>query len=117
MAQKLDNYLLTHRKRAGLSQDEVAFLLGRTSGTTVTRYERFVRVPGLDTALAFQAIYESPVHQLFAGRYHKVERSVDERLWRLAFKLGKCPPAAVRERKLAWIREHALLAGHGRKKP
>ena len=31
MGKHLDNYLLTYRKRAGLSQDEVAFLLGSQS--------------------------------------------------------------------------------------
>ena len=39
MPHKLENYLRTYRRRAGLSQDEMAFLLGTKSGTKVSRYE------------------------------------------------------------------------------
>jgi hypothetical protein len=49
---KNSNYLRSNRKRLALSQDEVAFLLGALSGTKVCRYERFVRTPSLETALA-----------------------------------------------------------------
>src|SRR5437879_2490611 len=57
MSKKLHNYLLTHRKRSGLSQDEVAFLLGRRSGTKVSRHESFARMPGPRTLLAYEAIF------------------------------------------------------------
>ena len=67
VSQKLPNYLKTYRKRAGLSQADLAYLLGVRSGTKVSRYERFSRVPNLETALAFEALYHLPVADLFAG--------------------------------------------------
>jgi transcriptional regulator with XRE-family HTH domain len=85
MAQ-LPNYLLSNRKRLGLSQDEVAFLLGTQSGAKTCRYERFAREPSLETALAFEAIFQRPVHELFGGLYEKVQREVAARAKLLAEK-------------------------------
>lgn len=76
---QLPNYLRAHRKRLALSQDEVAFLLGAQSGAKVCRYERFVREPSLETALAYQAIFKRSVSELFGGLYQKVEGEVTER--------------------------------------
>jgi transcriptional regulator with XRE-family HTH domain len=73
---KLPNYLRTHRKRAGFSQEEIAFLLGSRSGAHVCRYERFTRQPTLPTALAFEVIFQVPAKALFAGVYRNVERRV-----------------------------------------
>jgi transcriptional regulator with XRE-family HTH domain len=76
---KLDNYLRMYRKRAGLSQDEVAYLLGVKSGTITSRYERFRRTPSLETALAYEAIYGVPVKELFAGVAERAECVVKRR--------------------------------------
>jgi transcriptional regulator with XRE-family HTH domain len=73
---KLPNYLRSNRKRLGLSQDEVAFLLGAQSGAKVCRYERFTREPSLATALAYEVIFQKPASELFAGLYQKVEQQV-----------------------------------------
>jgi transcriptional regulator with XRE-family HTH domain len=76
---QLSNYLISNRKRLGLSQDEVAFLLGAQSGSKVSRYERFAREPSLATALAFEAIFQRPVSELFAGFYQNIDREVAAR--------------------------------------
>jgi len=86
MAQRLTNYLLTYRKRAGLTQGEMAFLLGTTSGTRVSRYERFGREPGLQTALAYEIICTTTQQDLFAGLYERIEDGVRQR----ASALVKC---------------------------
>lgn len=101
---KLNNYLRAHRKSTGLSQREVAYLLGMKSGSQVSRHELFIRSPELETALAYQALYESPVSELFAGLYEKVEQRTLQRAWLLAVKLNRTPPSRAREWKLAWIR-------------
>lgn len=82
----LPNYLLANRKRLALSQDEVAFLLGTQSGAKVSRHERFVREPGLKTALAYEAIYQRSASELFSGLYREVEREVAARAQVLAAK-------------------------------
>jgi transcriptional regulator with XRE-family HTH domain len=73
--QRLENYLRTHRRQAGLSQDQMAYLLGARDGTKISRYERFARTPTLETALAYEAILGTPVRELFAGAYARAERT------------------------------------------
>ncbi len=75
MASPLQNYIRTHRKRAGLTQGEVAFLLGARTGSRVSRHERYERRPALETALAYEAIFETPVAELFAGLKHEVNEA------------------------------------------
>lgn len=78
----LPNYLLANRKRLALSQEEAGFLLGVTGeskGAKVCRDEKSVREPSLQTALAYEAIYQRPTRELFAGLYEKVEQEVAAR--------------------------------------
>lgn len=96
---QLTNYLRSNRKRLGLSQDEVAFLLGNQSGATVCRYERFAREPSLATALAFEAILKRPVSELFAGLYQKTEVQVAARAKALSYRTAYQKTTHVNERK------------------
>ena len=75
----LPNYLLANRKRLALSQEEMGFLLGVTGeskGAKVCRDEKSVREPSLQIALAYEAIYQKPVSDLFAGLYQTIELEV-----------------------------------------
>ncbi len=83
MSSKLDNYLRAFRKRSGLSQREVAFLLGCRNGTQVSRYEQRHRLPTLRRALAFCSILRAPVHELFAGIQETVDRETAGRIKKL----------------------------------
>ena len=76
---KLENYLKTYRKRAGISQKEMDYLLGAHSGTQTSRYENFKRTPNLETALACEALFHAPVRELFAGVYARAERQTIHR--------------------------------------
>ena len=79
MAPKIMSYLRTHRKRGGLTQDEMAFLLGYQSGTKISRFERLARQPNLETALACQVVFGIPAHELFPGVFAEVEKTVTKR--------------------------------------
>ena len=90
----LPNYLLTQRKRLSLSQEEVGFLLGITGmhkGNKVCRDEKFTREPSLQDALAYEAIYDRPVRELFAGLYQQAEREVAARAKLLNFRQVRKP--------------------------
>ncbi len=100
-AHKLQNYLRTHRKRAGLSQDEVAFLLGCRSGAKVSRYERFARLPTLRSAFAYEVIFRTPVSELFAGVFQKVECETTRRAKLLAQRLNRGESGEQAARKFA----------------
>src|SRR5437667_302672 len=64
---KLENYLRTYRKRSGLTQRDVAFLVGCRNGAQVSRYEKRRRLPPLRTALVYEAAFGVPVSVLFAA--------------------------------------------------
>lgn len=101
--QPLPQYLLTHRKLTGLSQPEVAALLGRKDGSMLSRYELGQRVPQLDTALGLIAVYRAPIQELFAGRYKGIEAKVAQRARRLLKKFAKVKPPPEFTHKLATL--------------
>jgi len=79
MAKKRSNHLLAYRKRSGLSQDEVAFLLGSLSGTIVCRHERQNRAPDIHTALAYEVIFNCQISVLFPGLYKTIQTEIAKR--------------------------------------
>ncbi len=54
-------------------------LLGAVSGTKVSRYENFTRMPGALTVFAFEIVFNQPVSELFAGNYQAVRLAVQAR--------------------------------------
>lgn len=79
MSRNLPHYLRSERKRAGLSQRDVAALLGDRTVSKISRYERWRRLPPLRMALAYEAILGKPVAQLFSGTYAPIRTEVARR--------------------------------------
>lgn len=100
MAPKLPNYLRTFRRRAGLAQDDVAFLLGSPSGTRVGRHERSRRLPIATTIFAYEVVFQAPARELFAGLYDRVERETVRRALELADQLKDQAEHARKRQKL-----------------
>lgn len=76
---KIPNRLWKARKRRGLSQKQVAFLIGKTIGE-VSRYERGVRLPELQTILALEIAYGTPLRLLYEDLYEQVLKEVRQRI-------------------------------------
>ena len=66
--------LRAHRRSAGLSQKEVATLLGLESAAHVSRIEQGRRDPSLATALACAALFGVPLCELFP---HTAQETTD----------------------------------------
>ena len=98
---KLHNYLRTYRKRASLSQDEVASMLGVSGGPKVSRYEGGSREPSLKTALRYSALFGAPIEELFAGLCEKVEDETARRARALERQVSVAPPDRFTSRKVA----------------
>jgi transcriptional regulator with XRE-family HTH domain len=79
MPRKLPHYLRIERRRAGLSQTDIAVLLGVRTASKISRYERGRRLPPLKTALAYEAILGKPIAELFAGTFAPIEGEVQRR--------------------------------------
>jgi transcriptional regulator with XRE-family HTH domain len=117
---KLANYIRAYRKKSGLSQREVAYLLGCDTGAQVSRYERRKRMPPVQTALACQAVFGTPVADLFAGTYESAAKEVTRRAKKLGVQLqkntGKRNYSAVAQ-KLQWLGDHCALQPNGDHSP
>ncbi len=109
MARKLENYLRTYRRSTGLSQEEVAFLVGCESGAEVSRHERFSRRPPMEGILAYEVIFGAPARDLFAGARHKVEEATRQRAALLAAKLSAKASDRMTAQKLEVL--HSIAAG------
>ncbi len=110
--QPLKNYLRTARRRAGLSQEEVAILLGTRSGDKVSRHETFVRVPSVAAIFAYEVIFNSSSRMLFAGAYEEVRRAIIGRTKELIAALSEKSRSARALRKLKHLQ--AIVAAEER---
>ena len=79
MSRRSPHCLRSKRKENGLTQEEVAFLLGTNTGTQVSQYEGLRRQPGIETMLAYQAIFGEPVEKLSPVLNEKVVEKTKDR--------------------------------------
>src|ERR1035438_9624863 len=89
MIHRLQNRLRQYRRQAGLSQDEMAFLLGSSDSAQVSRYEKGHHVPELRRALAYTTILGVPLAELFPGIQVSVKTEVEPRVKQLRAALEK----------------------------
>jgi transcriptional regulator with XRE-family HTH domain len=99
MPSKLIHYLRNERRETGLTQADMAALLGAPWKSKVSRYERRVALPPLETALGYEAVTRKPVSQLFGGMYDTVTRRVKERARDLLARSGEANTALQSRRK------------------
>jgi DNA-binding XRE family transcriptional regulator len=74
------NYLRIYRRKAGLSQPDLAAIIGHASAWQIDRHEKNKNVPPLLTALAYEALFNVPVSTLFIGLYETVEHGIQANL-------------------------------------
>ena len=99
-------YLRTYRKRCGLTQAEVARLLGLESGQVASRYERLERSPSLETLFRCQVLFDVLPHELYPGLYERVEKLTRQRIHALIGQLGSDSD----ERAIAYKRDVLIQA-------
>lgn len=103
MHRSLRTYLRTHRRRAGLTQTELAFLLG-TPAESVSRLERQCRRPNVELSFACEVIFNVASRELFPGLRREVEQTITERARRLYRYLEARDQSRRTERKLELLR-------------
>jgi transcriptional regulator with XRE-family HTH domain len=72
----IPNNLWLARKKRGFPQKWVASLLGHRSTALVSQYENGVKMPVLFTAAKFQAIYQTPLAELYPGLFAEASAEV-----------------------------------------
>ncbi len=101
-------YLRFLRRKSGLSQRELARILGSVTPNQISRHERSAILPTLIATFAYQAIFQKPASEIFPGLYHTVETVVEERLEAFENELSARTTkrrAAPVTRQLEWLRE------------
>lgn len=99
-AKPLLSYLRTFRKHSGLSQSELAFLVGGLYGKNVSRHEVGDRIPALRTALKYEFVLGVAVATLYEGLCHEIRRDICHRARGLLRNLERKPKSRSRDRKI-----------------
>lgn len=76
-------YLRTLRRNWGLTQRELAGLIGTIGAVQVSRYENSKRAPKVEVALACQAIFGVPPSTMFPDAYALAEEEVMRNMYRM----------------------------------
>lgn len=71
------NQLWLARKRLGLGQKHVAFLLNHKTTDQVSRYEKGWRIPGLKLLLQLEIIYGVPARVLYRDWYEALRAEIE----------------------------------------
>lgn len=102
-------YLRFLRRKSGLSQEELARILGSVTPGQISRHERSMSAPSLLAAFGYQVVFRQPASDIFPGLYHAVEAGVEQRLAELESGLSssdaKGRAAAHIARRLEWLWE------------
>jgi DNA-binding XRE family transcriptional regulator len=114
MDQRIKSYVRPFRHRWALSQKELGFLIGGKSGTLVSRIEVATRIPSFAVALAFAAIFDTPIVDLFPVLHAEMQEALLRRATELYEELQGHPSKANRT-KLDFL--EALLARLQEKRP
>ena len=77
-------YLRTHRDRWGLTQRELAALLGNKSANVISKYERLARHPNVEALIGSEFIFGEKARRLFPELYSAVELGITRRAAHLA---------------------------------
>jgi transcriptional regulator with XRE-family HTH domain len=104
----IDHYALrSHRKRSGLTQEDVAFLIGAQSPSQVSRHENGEREPDLRAALAYHIIYDAPMRHLLPKPYRDIARHVYARAEAFAERLKESGDGLHATHRVEHLREMA----------
>ena len=79
----LKNYLRTHRKRLGLSQRQLAVILGIRSPQRISDMELGRTIPSARECVAFRRLFKASFEELWPRVMFEVEATVDSNTRRL----------------------------------
>jgi transcriptional regulator with XRE-family HTH domain len=74
---------------SGLTQKEIAYLLGSKSSGAVSKHERSGAAPTLPLALGYEIIFGEPISKLFGELHSSIEKNIECRAAQLQERLGK----------------------------
>ena len=107
MAPSAATRLPSHRRRAGLTQREVAKIVGLESDVQIFRHEKGSAIPSLIVAIGFEVLFQASIAELFPGLHEAVSQSIETSIaeleQQLQQSLAKGRAAEIVAHKLEWI--------------
>lgn len=103
---KFSQGLRAIRRRTGLSQLELALLIG-ASDATVSRHESQKDLPDVETAFAYETIFRVPARELFARDAQAIDEQIRSRAIQLYGRLARGRQSRQTEQKLEVLRRLA----------
>jgi transcriptional regulator with XRE-family HTH domain len=73
------NTLVLYRRRMGLTQRQVARLVGHRDASMLSHYEHGRVLPPLAVALKLEIVYRVPIAFLFPGMYEELRREIRQK--------------------------------------
>jgi len=105
--EQIGNFLRSHRRKSGLSQRELATIVGYLTPFQVARHEQSVVIPALMIAISYEVIFSVSIREIFPGLYRNIETKIEEVLNSLEQELqestAKGRKAAAIARKIEWL--------------
>ena len=108
------HYLRSHRLRWGLSQEELAYLLGWDRPDVISRIEKKKRHPTLPLAMACFILFGTPAPLLFPDMAASIEALVMARVWEMYEAIQGDP--SRRTKKKIELLEDAIARADQRKR-
>jgi transcriptional regulator with XRE-family HTH domain len=109
MKPQLASHVRLHRRRSGLSQRELASIIGTLGPVGVSRHERSTAMPRFLVAVGYELVFNVPLAELFPGVYETLRSDIEARLSSLEEELHESTAtgreAALIARKLEWLWE------------
>ena len=95
------------RRKSGLTQKEVASIVGLPNYAQIYRHEIGKTIPPLSIAMRYSILYQEPISEIFPGLYEEVREKLEPRLDEFEERLhqgsAKDPGANRTARKLEWL--------------
>jgi DNA-binding XRE family transcriptional regulator len=105
--EQIGNYLRSHRRTSGLSQRDLARIVGYLTRFQVARHEQSAAIPVLIIAVSYEVVFRVPLREIFPGLYKAVETRIETELSSMEQELqestAKGRRAAIIARKLEWL--------------
>lgn len=113
MTEQMVNHIRIHRRKSGLSQAELATILGTLGPVGISRHEQSATLPRFLVAVGYEIVFRVPMPDLFPGAYETLRLDIEARLLDLEKQLhqstAKGSQAALVARKLEWLCERRNL--------
>jgi DNA-binding XRE family transcriptional regulator len=92
------SYLRSYRLRWGLSQGELAYLLGWSRSDVISRIEKKRRLPTLRLLIGCFILFGTAAAEIFPDMFAGIERDIMARVWALYEKVQGDPSRKTRKK-------------------